>query len=134
MQFGLQACSVPQGSVLGPLKLIGYTEELADLIHSHHSATIYMQTTTSTSTTMAHAELTVDRLQQYVAEIQQWCSSRRLQMNLPLATDRRANRVQFISTDAPSSYRMSSILSAKLRHRISRRPRQRSTSSQQYER
>ena len=33
------------------------------------------------STTTANAELTVDRLQQCVAEIHRWCSSRRLQMN-----------------------------------------------------
>jgi len=33
------------------------------------------------STTTANAESTVDRLQQCVAEIHRWCSSRRLQMN-----------------------------------------------------
>jgi len=38
----------------------------------------------------------------------------------PLATDRTAYRVQIMSTDAPSSHWTSSILSAKLRHCISR--------------
>jgi len=50
----------------------------------------------------------------------------------PLATDRTAYRVQVMSTDAPSSYWTSSILSASA-DMISR-PRLRSTSSQRYER
>jgi len=75
-------CSVPQGSV-GAMKFIGYTEELADMIHSQHL--IYHlyadDTQVIASTTMAHDELTVDRLQQCVTEIHRWCSSRPLQMN-----------------------------------------------------
>ena len=42
---------------------------------------LYTDTQVIASTTMTHAERTVDRLRQCVAEIQRWCSSRRLQMN-----------------------------------------------------
>ena len=74
---------MPQGSVLGPLKYIGYTEDLADLINSHQfSHHLYAHDTqVIASTTTANAESTDDRLQHCVAEIHRWCSSRRLQMN-----------------------------------------------------
>jgi len=62
-------CSIPQGSVLGPLKFIGYTEDLADQIHSHYLGYhLYADDTqVIVSTTMTHSELTVDGIQQCIA-------------------------------------------------------------------
>ena len=64
IQCGLQR---PQGSVLGSLKFIGYTEEPADLPPSQLPF-IRRRHRRIASTTMAHAEQTVGRLQQCVAE------------------------------------------------------------------
>ena len=73
----------PKICARSPLEFIGYTEDLADLINSHRlSHHLYADDTqVIASTTTANAELTVDRLQQCVAEIHPSCSSRRLQVN-----------------------------------------------------
>ncbi len=76
-------CSVPQGSVLGPQKFIIYTEDLADLINNHQlSYHLYADDAQLIApTALTNAPAVVERLQQCIVEIHQWCASRRLQLN-----------------------------------------------------
>ena len=80
----LIACSVPQGSVTGPLLFIAYTEDLEDTISritfNHH---MYADDTQL----LAHMSLKGVQyvrsvLERCILAIQDWCSSRRLQLNL----------------------------------------------------
>jgi len=80
-------CSVPQGSVLRPLKLIRYTEDLAELINhhqlSHHQLSYHFHaddTQLTVSTPVDNAQSVVDRLQRCAVDIHQWCASRHLQL------------------------------------------------------
>ena len=76
-------CSVPQGSVVGPLLFIAYTEDVEDLIQTFSVKNhIYADDTQL----LAHMRLTeVQRyrrnLERFVGQIQDWCTSKRLQLN-----------------------------------------------------
>ena len=77
------ACSVPQGSVFGPLGFIGYTEDITVLSekHSVHSHTYADDAQLDDSSTVADARSVRDRLTRCVSDVAKWCVSRRLQLN-----------------------------------------------------
>jgi len=68
---------------MGPLKFNRYTEDLADLIVSFMlTYRLYADDTQLLrSSSIASIKPTVDRLQDCVTAIRQWCGSRRLQLN-----------------------------------------------------
>jgi len=75
-------CSVPQGSVLGQLKFISYTEDSADLIISYRLRyPLYADDTQLIGfTKICNVPSTIDRLQRSVSSTRDWCASRRLQL------------------------------------------------------
>jgi len=76
-------CSVPQGSVLGPIKFIAYTEEVTELIAKHgvdyHMWADGIQFHTAVSADEIHVGR--QRLTSCISDLQDWCASRRLQLN-----------------------------------------------------
>ena len=77
------ACSVPQGTVAGSLLFIAYTEDLEDTINSftfnHHMYTNDTQLLAHTS--LKDVQYVRLGLETCILAIQDWCSSRRLQLN-----------------------------------------------------
>jgi hypothetical protein len=77
-------CNVPQGSVLGPVEFISYTEDVVELVETHRvnhhlfadDKQLYA------STTVPEVEVTLRRLNDCIADIISWYSSRRLQLNV----------------------------------------------------
>lgn len=76
-------CSVPQGSVLGPVEFIVYTEDISELLTGHE-----VQSHLYADDTQLYASCRADdidavrtRLSDCVADIAVWCASRRLQLN-----------------------------------------------------
>ena len=76
-------CSVPQGSVFGPLGFASYTEDVADLMNRHNvqfhlyaDDTQFSNCCRSTDTVSLRASLS-----SCASDIELWCRSRRLQLN-----------------------------------------------------
>jgi len=82
------SCSVPQGSVLGPLEFTAYTEDLDDVIYNNElNRRMYADDTQlMRSTRINGRQSTIERLQACIADIRSWCRSRHLQLN-PLKTE-----------------------------------------------
>jgi hypothetical protein len=76
-------CSVPQGSVLGPLEFISYTENISEIFESnkviHHLFADDKQLLKSSGIQ------DINNVQQLliscISDVRDWCSSRRLQLN-----------------------------------------------------
>ena len=76
-------CSVPQGSVLGPLGFIAYTEDLVCLLDRHQLGHhLYADDIELIDRVQINDfKLAIDRAEHCVEEIHSWCASRRLQLN-----------------------------------------------------
>lgn len=98
-------CSVPQGSVLGPLEFISYTEDVADvfrrnLVRHHLFADDKQLYRSGKISDIGRIRL---HLSQCILDVRDWCSSRRLQLN-PHKTElvwfgSRSNLRKLASTD-----------------------------------
>jgi len=77
------SCSVPRGSVLGPLEFTAYTEDLDDVVHNNElNRPMYVDDTQlMRSTRINRRQSIIERLQACIADNRSWCRSRRLQLN-----------------------------------------------------
>ena len=76
-------CSVPQGSVLGLLEFISYTDEVSD-IFSRHAVNYHLfadDKQLSESYKVSDTSAIICHLSACVTDIATWCASRRLQLN-----------------------------------------------------
>jgi Reverse transcriptase (RNA-dependent DNA polymerase) len=78
------SCSVPQGSVLGSIEFISYTENVVEVFHSHsvHHHLFADDKQLYSATTITDIDATgIKRLISCILNVRDWCASRRLQLN-----------------------------------------------------
>ena len=75
--------SVPQGSVLGPVKFAAYTEDIVDVVDRHQTRLhLYADDTQLyESCRLDDVSRVRSQMSSCVADVSQWCESRRLQLN-----------------------------------------------------
>ena len=76
-------CSIPQGSVLGPLNFSAYTEDDVDLLDQHKVQSHVHPDDTQLYASCRPSDVDILRthLTHCSADVAQWCASRRLQLN-----------------------------------------------------
>ena len=76
-------CSVPQGSVLGPLKFVAYTEDIVQLADEHDTLShLYADDTQLYDSCRPQDCIIIrTRLSNCIVDVALWCASRRLQLN-----------------------------------------------------
>ena len=76
-------CSVPQGSVLGPIQFISYTEDVTVIFDTHKLRHHLFADDKQrySSVTVLDINKAKSTLVLCVADVQDWCASRRLQLN-----------------------------------------------------
>ena len=77
------SCSVPQGSVFGPLEFEAYTEDIVEVLNKHamRSHLYADDTQLYTSCQPKDIDETRSRLSDCVNDVALWCASRRLKLN-----------------------------------------------------
>jgi len=77
------SCSVPQGSVLGPVEFISYSEDVTAVVDksgiNHHLFADDKQLSTAVAVT--DVDVARNEMEKCVGDVQAWCASRRLQLN-----------------------------------------------------
>ena len=77
------SCSVPQGSVLGPLEFEAYTEDIVEVVNKHAAKSHLYADDTQLYNSCQPKDIdeTRSRLSHCVNDVALWCASRRLQLN-----------------------------------------------------
>ena len=76
--------SVPQGSVLGPLSFVAYTDDISDVVERQHGISLHQYADDKHLFACARLDRIADLrrpLGDCMVSVKNWCASRRLQLN-----------------------------------------------------